>query len=322
MESGEKKSGDFDELSENTKGTADCKISVVIAWVNSFDLLTAGLDALLSNTTRKADEIIVVTRHGNHAQMRFVQEYPDVHLVAALRGTPITKLRSIGIKHATGDVIVVTEDHCVPSENWLKAVELRMSDGYQMVGGAVENGWDARLRDTAAFLTEYSFAIKSKNGAQVQDQIGLIPGNNAAYSRAIVDGVCKTLEEDRWESFHYADLERSGTRAVYDSEMLLYHRRPFNFFYFISQRFHFCRSFAEMRSKSLSGTGRIKYGIGCAVLPPLLWLRGLKTLVGKQRMIGTYFLCSPLIAFYLCAGAMGEMYGYFFGGGNSLAKVE
>lgn len=322
MENKQIKTGIAGESMEKVVNDTACKISVVIAWVNSFDLLTAGLDALLSNKTRKADEIIVVTRHGIRAQMRFGQEYPDVHLLTALPGTPITKLRSIGIKQSTGNVVVVTEDHCVPSENWLSAVERRMNDGYQLVGGAVENGWDIRLRDTAAFLTEYSFAIKSKVDKDDHDQVQLIPGNNAAYSRAIVDDVCRTLEEDRWESFYYADLERSGTRAVYDSEMLLYHRRPFDFFYFISQRFHFCRSFAEMRSKSLSGAGRLRYGLGCAVLPPLLWLRGLRTLIVKQRMIGTYFLCSPLIAFYLCAGAVGEMYGYFFGGGDSLAKVE
>ena len=298
-----------------------CTISVVIAWVNSFELLTAGLDALLKGN-RQADEIIVVTRHGENEQNDFRQKYQDIKLIAAPPETAITRLRSIGIRRSVGSVVVVTEDHCVPSEKWLATVERRIGEGFDVVGGAVENAWGERLRDWAAFLTEYAFAIRSRDAKTDDGEHGSIPGNNAAYRRELIDGLCETLDADLWESFYYDDLRREGKRLTHDSEMLLYHRRPFDFFYFIGQRFHFCRSYAEMRSQSLNGFGRIKYGLGSAILPPLLWLRGLQTLVKKQRMVGRYILCSPLMAFYLCAGAFGEMIGYFFGGGTSLGRVE
>lgn len=298
-----------------------CTISVVIAWVNSFELLAAGLDALLQGS-RQADEIIVVTRHGKNEQNYFRQKYQNVKLIAAPPETAITGLRSIGIKHSVGSVVVVTEDHCVPSEKWLATVERRIAEGFDVVGGAVENAWDERLRDWAAFLTEYAFAIRSRDEKTDDGEHGSIPGNNVAYRRELIDGLCETLDADLWESFYYDDLRREGKRLMHDSEMLLYHRRPFDFFYFIGQRFHFCRSYAEMRSQSLNGFGRVKYGLGSAILPPLLWLRGLQTLLKKQRMVGRYILCSPLMAFYLCAGAFGEMIGYFFGGGTSLGRVE
>lgn len=297
-------------------------ISVVIAWVNSYELLTAGLDALLIQEKRTADEIIVVTRHGENEQRKLQENYPNVILVSAAADTTITKLRSLGVRLSTGSAVAVTEDHCVPARNWLATIERKISDGGDVVGGAIENAWDKRLRDEAAFLTEYAFAIRAA-GETKSEKNAAIPGNNAAYRRELIEGLCETLDADLWESFYFDELRDAGKNLVCDAEMLLYHRRPFDFFYFVRQRFHFCRSFAEMRaSQSLNNFGRAKYGAGSLILPPLLWLRGLNILRKKRRMVGRYFLCSPLIWVYLCAGAIGEMTGYFFGAGKSLARVE
>ncbi len=293
----------------------------MIAWVNSFEFLAAGLDGIAA-ADRKAEEIIVVTRHPDSEQQKLRDRYPGVLLVSAPQDTTITRLRSIGIKRSTGTVVIVTEDHCVPSKEWLHTVERRMGEGFDMVCGPVENAWDKRLRDSAAFLTEYAFAIRPEGEVQQSSESGPFPGNNAAYRREILEGLCDKLDDDLWESFYLDELRAQGKKLIYDPQMLLFHRRPFDFAYFNSQRYHFCRSFAEMRRKSLSWPGRLKYGVGSAILPPLLWLRGLQTLRRKRRLVGRYFICTPLIAFYLCSGAFGEMMGYLFGGGNSLARVE
>jgi hypothetical protein len=271
---------------------------------------------------RKPDEIIVVSRHDSAELDKLKAGFPNVVLIEAESGTTIPKLRSLGLRRAASSVVVITEDHCVPSKDWLRVVERQIGRGYDMVAGPVENAWDDRIRDSAAFLTEYAFAIRPANEIGEVSEDGPFAGNNAAYRRDLIDGLCRTLDEGRWESFYHDEMRAEGKKLLYDPAMLLYHSRPFDFMYFVSQRFHFCRSFAEMRRESLGTAGRIKYGIGCAVLPPLLWLRGLQLLRKKQRFIGRYFLCSPLIALYLCSGALGEMNGYLFGGGNSLARVE
>jgi hypothetical protein len=304
-----------------TDPVTQCTISVVIAWVNSYDLLQAGLNSLMTGN-RRPDEIIVVTRLDVGEQQKLRHSHPQVILIDASPNAPITELRSTGIRRSTGSIVVVTEDHCVPSEKWLQAAEQRISEGYHVVGGPVENAWGDRLRDWAAFLTEYSFAMLERDQKNEIDKDAPIAGNNAAYRRELIEGLCATLDDGLWESFYHGDLRRDGKLLANDPEMLLYHRRPFDFFYFIGQRYHFCRSFAEMRSQSLNGFGRVKFGVGSLILPLLLWLRGLQTLVKKKRMVGRYFLCSPLIGIYLCSGAVGEMVGYFLGGGGSLARVE
>lgn len=301
-----------------------CVISVVIAWVNPPELLEQGLDSLTRQQSRNADEIIVVTRHNQDMQMRLRARYPEVTLLSASPQTPITMLRSMGLRVARGTIAIVTEDHCVPSGDWISVVEQRLQEDCDVVGGPVENACTHRLRDWAAFLTEYAFAIRSH--ADVAESTikpaAELPGNNVAYKREFVAGLCATLESGLWESFYHRQLAGRGAKMFLDTKMLLYHRRPFDFRYFIAQRYHFCRSFAAMRCQSLKTRARIKYGLGSVLLPPLLWMRGFRTLARKRRLVGRYICCSPLIAIYLSAGALGEMIGYFFDGGRSLERVE
>jgi hypothetical protein len=298
---------------------APVSISVVIAWVNPLELLVPALEAL-QQQNRPADESIVVTRHGEDAQRRLRELHPEVILFAAEPHTPITALRSEGIRRARGTVVAVTEDHCVPDRAWIATIERWMSQpDCTIVGGPVENAATTRMRDWAAFLTEYAGAIRSADGDADNHSL---PGNNVAYRRELVGGLCEALDRGLWESFYHQELTKRGVRMNYDPEMLVYHRRPFDFRYFVSQRFHFSRSFAAMRLQFLTAFGRVKYGVGSIALPPLLMLRGLTTLRSKRRFVGRYLACLPVIGFYVTVGALGEMIGYFFGGGNSLEQIE
>jgi glycosyl transferase family 2 len=295
-------------------------ISVVIAWVNSLDLLIPGLEALLSKQTRGPDEVIIATRHDKEMQSRLRALYPSVIVLSAHPSTPVTALRSLGIRRACGTVIVVTEDHCVPSSDWVSIIEKQMMHpDCRIVGGPVENGSTTRLRDWAAFLTEYADFVPASAGGFVSPRV---PGNNVAYRRELCDELCAILEKGLWESFYYQHLVNCGIHIAFDREMLIYHSRTFDFWYFVEQRYHFCRSFAAMRCDSFTVFDRMKYGAGSLVLPPVLVFRGLMTLLRKRRLVWRYLFCLPLIGIYMSIGALGEMMGYFLGGGNSLARVE
>jgi GT2 family glycosyltransferase len=294
-------------------------VSVVIAWVNSFDLLRPGLDALLAQRGAGAIEMIVATRRAEVDQVALRTAYPGVRLLVAPANTSIPALRSLALKQARGTVVAVTEDHCVPCPDWVERIGAAIEQrGAGLVGGPVENAWTGRLRDRAAFLTEYAGAIRPTMPEPTRN----LPGNNVAYSSALVPGLCRILDSGRWESFYHQQLAALGEPLIYDPDLLVYHRRPFDFWYFVAQRFHFSRSFAAMRNQSLSRRGRLAYGLGSAALPPFLILRGLRTLQRKRRFVGQYLLALPLIAAYTCAGAVGEMCGYLLGGGASLARVE
>lgn len=294
--------------------------SVVIAWVNPIELLQPGMEALDQQVGGRPKEIIVVTRHGVQHQTLLQNLFPRVTLFPAPPETPITALRALGLARAKGDVVAVIEDHCVPDRNWLATIHSRMADSRcRVLGGPVENAATRRLRDWAAFLTEYAGAIRA---AGREEAISQLPGNNVAYRRELVPGLCETLDRGLWESFYHAELGRRGISLSYDPNMVVLHRRSFDLIYFVRQRFYFSRSFAQMRNQGLGALGRAKYAIGSFILPPLLLWRGLATLRRKGRYVGLYLVCLPLITLYVTVGTLGEMTGYAFGGGDSLGRVE
>ncbi len=295
----------------------DGLISIVIAWVNSFELLVPVLDALQGQETA-ADEIIVATRHDVATQERLRRAYQEVTLLAAPARTTIPTLRSMGLKSARGAIVAVTEDHCVPSNDWVATIARRVRAGCVVVGGPVENAWTERLRDWAAFLADYAAFIGPANDGPVRQ----LPSNNVAYRREVVPGLCATLDRGLWESFYYDQLAVRGVSLMCAPEMLVHHRRPFDFWYFVAQRYHYSRSFAGMRCQFLTRLGQLKHALGSVLLPPWLLMRGLRILAAKHRLVGRYLCCLPLITMYVSAGAVGEMVGYIAGGGLSLEKVE
>lgn len=302
--------------------SADCAraggVSVVIAWVNRFEWLVPGLQSLATQHGDDPLEIIVVTRHEREPRDKLQRQFPCVTLISAPRDTSIPMLRAIGMRAARGEFVAVTEDHCIPSPDWIATIEARLRAGCDVAGGPVENAYTDRVRDWAAFLTEYAGAILPMPSGPARS----VPGNNAAYRRKLVDPLCDTLTRGSWESFHLEGPEGDHLAISMDANMLIRHGRPFDFAYFVSQRFHFCRSFAQMRRERMSRAVRCVYGFGCVLLPPMLWWRALRALLAKRRLVGKYLLCTPLISIYLTAGAFGEMIGYFFGGGTSLERVE
>ena len=294
-------------------------VSVVIAWVNSLDLLVPGLRALLYGQTHAPLEVLVVTRRDAADQARLREMFPQVGLVAASPHATIPALRATGLSQARGEVVAVTEDHCVPGPDWIERIEAWLQSGVAVVGGPVENGRYRRWQDWAAFLTEYAGAVTP---ASSEASAILPPGNNVAYRREVVAGLIATLEQGRWESFYQEKLQAAGARIAFDPQLAIVHQRPFDVGYFLRQRFYFSRAFAAMRLQSMPASARLTYGLGSLLLPPLLLARGLRSLGRKQRLVGHYLACLPLIGMYVSVGALGEMSGYFLGGGDSLERVE
>lgn len=291
--------------------------AVVIAWVNPYSLLEPGLRALLT-ARRRPDEIIVVTRHGSEMQRRFRQDFPQVTLLPESPDSTVPALRAAGIRSSSSSVVLVTEDHCTPATDWVDRAEQAIAAGAAVVSGPIENACTARLRDWAAFLTEYSAVVRPA----VHGIVNGVPGNNVAYRRDAAEEIARTLAAGLWESFALSSLEKCGLRFTFDPDMLVRHARPFDFGYFVGQRYHFCRAFAGMRLRFLKGGKRWVYAGASVILPVLLFARALTGLLSRRRLIGRFVICSPLIFFYFVVGAWGEMAGYAFGSTDSLRYVE
>jgi hypothetical protein len=103
--------------------------------------------------------------------------------------------------------------------------------------------------------------------------------------------------------------------------MALEHDKGFGVAEFLSQRWHYSRSYAGMRNEVL-GRRRYLYALGAPVLPPILTWRIARNFLRRRRHGRELVLALPLILLYTATWAAGEAVGYVAGGGRSLLRVR
>jgi hypothetical protein len=295
-------------------------LSVVIASVNGWDVLGPTLDALDDLPERERMEIIVVETVGGETRMRARDRQPRVELIEVDDpGRPsIPELRSLGVKRSTGDLVAILEDHGLVDSRWAGAlIDAHRDQPWGAVGGAVENGCDG-LVNWAAFFCEYTPYMIPVTDGEHDD----LPGNNIAYKRPHLLRHADQLEQGRWESWINDKLRADGVRIASTNAAVVRHIKPFRLGHFLTQRFHFARSFAGMRRVDQSFAKRLAYGVGSLALPMILMVRVCRAALAKRRHVGRFAASIPLIAVFFTVGAFGEMLGYLFGPGSSLARVE
>ena len=99
------------------------------------------------------------------------------------------------------------------------------------------------------------------------------------------------------------------------------HDKGFELGEFLSQRYHYSRSYAGMRNPEL-GRRRPLYALGTPLLIPLLYVRMARNVFSRRRARKEFVLATPLVLAYVAVWAFGEAVGYAFGGGRSLLKVR
>ncbi|MGH2460602.1 MAG: glycosyltransferase [Chloroflexota bacterium] len=289
----------------------------MIASVNGPAYLDACLGSLASQRGDVRDEVIVVDCYGPEIQNLIARKYPRVKLLSFRERLTIPRLRAIGIANSTGQFVAMTEDHCIPANDWYERIVTRLDGPYSAVGGAVENACTERLADWAAFLCDY---VRFVNPVP-EGEVGDVPGMNVAYKREALDCLADLLAAGRWETFLHARLRANGFRFYSDPALVVYHRKSFSIAGFLDQRFHYSRAFAGMRVEGATTWRRVAYGTGTVVLPPLLIWRIASHVFSRRRQRRIFLTCLPLLSLFVVSWAVGECLGYLLGPGDSLLRV-
>jgi hypothetical protein len=111
-------------------------------------------------------------------------------------------------------------------------------------------------------------------------------------------------------------------KFVNDPGLEVEHKKEFPFGYFMSQRYHYSRSFAGMRLQGAPLVKRVVYAGATVLLPPLLLWRMARILAAKGGQMGRFVAALPLLLAFMVSYAWGEAVGALGGPGQSLAQVE
>ncbi|MEQ9643559.1 MAG: glycosyltransferase [Alphaproteobacteria bacterium] len=306
----------------STAPQVDFSIIVGLVSTEDSDRILETLEALRGQRGSPSYEVVIGDRRQAEVSRMIAECYPEVQLIACEAGTTLPQLRTAALDAATGRYIVVTEDHCVPSDNWLQSMQNALASAppdVVAVGGCVENGVTGRALDWATFFCEYSNAL----APVPEGETDTLPGMNVVYRYDALANVDRQrLEQGFWETTVHGHLLETGKRFQSSNDIVLYHCKKFSFRLFMRQRFVYSRYFAGLRFARHEVAKRMVATVFSVALPGLLLLRIVRNVRSKNRLQWELLKALPALSVFVVVWGFGEMVGYVAGQGGALAEIE
>lgn len=298
--------------------------SVLIALVSTEDRerVFETLQSLHQQRGDNSYEVVVADRRNDAVSARIAESYPEVRLIACASDTSIPELRAVALDQAVGTYVAVIEDHCIPSPNWLSALDAAFREAPEntaAVGGCVENGVQDTGFDQATFLCEYSALLAPVS----EGETASLPGMNVAYRRSVLAGLDRDLlTKGFWETTIHPALIHRGMKLYSSNRIVIRHSKKFSRRLFASQRFLYSRYFAGIRFERHQYMARTAACVLSVLLPIVLLYRICRNVWSKGGHRVELALALPSLVFFVTIWGLGEMVGYIFGSGSALSRIE
>ncbi|MGH7665462.1 MAG: glycosyltransferase [Gemmatimonadaceae bacterium] len=293
--------------------------SVVIASIVGHPFLDECLRSIEREVAELGAEVIVISCGAATYMDRLRAGFPWITLLHRPVRETVPMLRRRGVEQARGGVVAVIEEHCVAGEGWLRAaLDAHATGEYAAVGGPVADNGYPRLVDWVVYFIEYNGSMPPAPSGCVTN----LNGANIAYRREVLLAHLDRLDRGYWEVTLHPTLIERGVTLLSVPGMVVHHRGPFGFAYYLRQRYWFSRAYAGARTSSLPASRRLAYLIAAPALPLMLLVRIGARVVRDRRHIRRFAMTLPLFAPALSALVFGEWVGYLRGPGDALTKVE
>jgi hypothetical protein len=185
-------------------------------------------------------------------------------------------------------------------------------------GGPISDYNYERLRGWVVYSCEYSSSLPPAPVGETDD----LNDANIAYRRSLLLEHLDLLDDGYWPMTLHPRLREKGIRLLSVPDMVVYHRGPFHFRYYLRQRFLFSRAFAGVRAQTQSPWWRLAYLVGAPLIPVMLLARMTQRVFAKRCRVRQFILTLPLTVSALVVLVAGEWAGCLLGPGDALSKVE
>lgn len=299
--------------------TSSPRLSVVIASLVGPPFI----DDCLASVEREAKglgaEVIVVACGSADYAARLATKFPWTRVIHCPDRETVPDLRRRGVEQAQGEIVAIIEEHCLAAPDWLhKALAAHSRGQYGAVGGPVVDHAYQRLPDWVVYFLEYNGSLPPAVDGEVHN----LNGANIAYRRDLLLAHADDLGQGYWEASVHPKLLAAGVKFLSVPDMQVRHRGPFDFGYYLRQRYWFSRAYAGARASSLPLPRRLAYLIAAPLMPFVLWLRMAGRVWQKGCHRDKFARCLPLFVPALAVLVAGEWVGYLAGPGDALLKVE
>jgi hypothetical protein len=222
--------------------------------------------------------------------------------------TPL-ELAAAALRACAADVLLLTEDHCIPSRTWVRSMVAARRHDRAAVGGRVEIRPGASAVNWAFYFVDFfRYASPVREGPSPTLTVC-----NVAYDRERLEAV-REVWSKRFEEPAVHDALRARFGALWltpDSEVAM--RRTVSFGKAVRERYSFGRIFGHTRGERLSSGRRLLYAILAPALPMLLIGRMSGKALQSPRLARSFLRGLPPLIVMVLAWSLGEWLGYVTG---------
>jgi hypothetical protein len=302
------------------RGNAAPALSVIMVTPDRFDRLRHTLERLREQSAAGELEIVVVAPSAATAEVdaRALAGFAGHRVVETGPTTSSAVRRAAGVRAASAPVIAFTEDHCLPQPGWARAMIDAHEAGWAAVGPAFLNGNPEFLTSWVNLLIEYGPWV-SPVEAGPRDHI---PPHNSSYKRDLLLAYGERLEGLlEAETVLQWDLRERGHELYLEPAARTRHYNISLPGATLPLRLAVGRMFGAARARDWPLARRAAYVAASPLIPFVRFVR----LAPVARRCGGERRIFPAVLPALLAGllldGLGELMGYAFGGGGSVARV-
>ncbi len=236
-------------------------------------------------------------------------KFPAVRFLPIQGRRTYAELRAIGVGHARGEVVALTEDHCIPNAQWCARILEAHVAPHAAVGGVVDKGATDQLLNWAVYLCDFSRYMSPVR----EGPADYLTDCNVTYKTGTL-----ALIRDLWkESFHETTvhwaLQNRGETLWLSPRIAVYQQRNLRFKSALHERYAFGRLFASTRVAAVSPARRAAFAGLSWLLPLYLSFRVTQNVFRKRRHRGIFVKALPLVLGLNLVWAWGEFIGYVTG---------
>ncbi|MEP6506690.1 MAG: glycosyltransferase [Gemmatimonadales bacterium] len=281
--------------------------SCVVVVIAGGTVLDRCVEALLgSREGEAATELEIVVSAAKSASITpSIETTMGVRVVRSADESPIA-LAAAGISAARGDLIALTEDHCVPLDGWPASLFADLGrSGVAAAGGPIVSPVTPTSFDWAFHMVDF-YRYTPPVAATPVDSLSVC---NVAYTRSALERLKAEWQDGFHETRVHGMLREHAVLMMVPGAIVVCDRRVGRLDG-LSERFRFGRLFASKRFHSTAVAPRLAFAAATPLLPFLLLARIARRSCASPRLAGLFARSSAYIVPLLVAWSAGELVGY------------
>lgn len=282
------------------------QLSVVVVILAGADYLRRCLGGLAAQVGVSMIDIIVPYDETFERASDIQDEFGDVRFLKLSGRRTYAELRSSGFRHATGDLIALTEDHCTPDPHWCANLLKLHAERHAAVGGSVDKEGPDTALNWAIYLNDFSRYMNPLS----EGPASYLTDCNVSYRRDALAKIATLWTDEFHETTVNWALEAQGESLWLSPAVIVNQQRSLTARQAIRERYEFGRLFASTRVAAVGMSRRFFYAVFSLALPAILIARVVRNVLTKRRAVGKLLLSLPWLFVLTTIWAFGEFYGY------------